>query len=30
VFNDLPKIANLQRELPEIYVDKPVLVTAAR
>jgi peptide-methionine (S)-S-oxide reductase len=30
VYNDLPKIANLQRQLPEIYVDKPVLAAAAR
>jgi peptide-methionine (S)-S-oxide reductase len=29
VYNDLPKIANLQRELPDIYVDKPVLAAAA-
>jgi peptide-methionine (S)-S-oxide reductase len=29
VFNDLPKIANLKRELPEIYVDQPVLTAAA-
>jgi peptide-methionine (S)-S-oxide reductase len=30
VYNDLPKIANLQRELPQMYVDKPVLTAAAR
>jgi peptide-methionine (S)-S-oxide reductase len=30
VFNDLPKIANLKREFPQIYVDKPALVTASR
>jgi peptide-methionine (S)-S-oxide reductase len=30
VYNDLPKIANLKREFPQIYVDKPVLVAAAR
>jgi peptide-methionine (S)-S-oxide reductase len=30
VFNDLPKIANLRREFPQIYVDKPALVAAAR
>jgi peptide-methionine (S)-S-oxide reductase len=30
VYNDLPKIANLQRELPDIYVDKPVLAAATR
>jgi peptide-methionine (S)-S-oxide reductase len=29
VYNDLPKIANLKRELPEIYVDQPVLTAAA-
>ena len=29
VFNDLPKIANLKRELPELYVDQPVLTAAA-
>ena len=30
VFNDLPKIANLKRQFPKIYVDTPVLVAAAR
>jgi peptide-methionine (S)-S-oxide reductase len=30
VYNDLPKIANLKRELPQVYIDKPVLVVAAR
>jgi peptide-methionine (S)-S-oxide reductase len=30
VYNDLPKIANLKRELPQIYVDQPVLVAAAK
>ena len=30
VYNDLPKIANLQRQLPDIYIDKPVLAAAAR
>jgi peptide-methionine (S)-S-oxide reductase len=30
VFNDLPKIANLKREFPQIYVDKPALVAASR
>jgi peptide-methionine (S)-S-oxide reductase len=30
VYNDLPKIANLKRELPQFYVDQPVLVAAAR
>jgi peptide-methionine (S)-S-oxide reductase len=30
VYNDLPKIANLKRELPDIYVDQPVLVAAAK
>jgi len=30
VYNDLPKIANLKRALPEIYVDQPVLVAAAK
>jgi peptide-methionine (S)-S-oxide reductase len=29
VYNDLPKIANLKRELPEFYVDQPVLTAAA-
>jgi peptide-methionine (S)-S-oxide reductase len=29
VYNDLPKIANLKRELPDLYVDKPVLTAAA-
>jgi peptide-methionine (S)-S-oxide reductase len=29
VINDLPKIANLQRELPALYVDQPVLAAAA-
>ena len=29
VINDLPKIANLQRELPALYVDQPVLTAAA-
>jgi hypothetical protein len=26
VFNDLPKIENLRRELPSFYVTEPVLV----
>ena len=30
VYNDLPKIANLQRQLSDIYIDKPVLAAAAR
>ena len=30
VFNDLPKIANLKRAFPQIYVDAPVLVAASR
>lgn len=30
VFNDLPKIAALQRVYPHMYRDKPVMVTAAR
>jgi peptide-methionine (S)-S-oxide reductase len=30
VFNDLPKIANLKREFPQIYVEQPALVAAAR
>jgi peptide-methionine (S)-S-oxide reductase len=30
VYNDLPKIANLKREFPQVYVDSPVLVAAAR
>lgn len=30
VFNDLPKIANLKRAFPQMYVDSPVLVAAAR
>lgn len=30
VYNDLPKIANLRRELPQMYIDEPVLVAAAR
>jgi len=30
VYNDLPKIANLKRELPQMYIDEPVLVAAAR
>jgi peptide-methionine (S)-S-oxide reductase len=30
VYNDLPKIANLMREFPQIYIDKPVLVAATR
>jgi peptide-methionine (S)-S-oxide reductase len=30
VYNDLPKIANLKRELPQIFVDQPVLVAAAK
>jgi peptide-methionine (S)-S-oxide reductase len=30
VYEDLPKIANLKRELPQIYVDQPVLVAAAK
>jgi peptide-methionine (S)-S-oxide reductase len=29
VINDLPKIANLQRELPALYADQPVLLAAA-
>jgi peptide-methionine (S)-S-oxide reductase len=29
VFNDLPKIRNLQRVLPDLYQDAPVKVTAA-
>jgi peptide-methionine (S)-S-oxide reductase len=27
VINDLPKVANLKREFPQIYVDQPVLTT---
>src|SRR5450631_1479214 len=30
VFNDLPKVANLKRQFPQIYVDTPVLVAASR
>jgi peptide-methionine (S)-S-oxide reductase len=30
VNNDLPKIANLKRELPQFYVDQPALVAAAK
>ncbi len=30
VINDLPKIANLKRLFPEIYLDKPVLVPPGR
>jgi len=30
VYNDLPKIANLKRELPQIYADQPVLVAAVK
>jgi peptide-methionine (S)-S-oxide reductase len=30
VYNDLPKIANLKRELPQFYVEQPALVAAAR
>jgi peptide-methionine (S)-S-oxide reductase len=30
VFNDLPKVANLKREFPQIYVDQPALVAAQR
>jgi peptide-methionine (S)-S-oxide reductase len=30
VYEDLPKIANLKRELPQVYVDQPVLVAAAK
>ena len=30
VFNDLPKIDALKRVYPEMYRDKPVMVTAAR
>ncbi len=30
VYNDLPKIANLKRELPQMYIDEPVLAAAAR
>lgn len=30
VYNDLPKIANLKRILPELYRDKPVLVSSSR
>jgi peptide-methionine (S)-S-oxide reductase len=29
VINDLPKVANLKREFPQIYVDQPVLVAAS-
>ncbi len=29
VYNDLPKIANLKREFPQVYADSPVLVAAA-
>jgi hypothetical protein len=28
VFNDLPKIRNLQRIYPDIYADAPVTVSA--
>jgi peptide-methionine (S)-S-oxide reductase len=30
VYNDLPKIANLKRELPQFYVGQPTLVAAAK
>ena len=30
VYNDLPKIANLQRVLPDMYRDQPVLVAATK
>jgi peptide-methionine (S)-S-oxide reductase len=30
VYNDLPKIAHLKREFPQVYTDSPVLVAAAR
>ena len=30
VYNDLPKIADLKRELPQLYVDQPVMVAAAK
>jgi peptide-methionine (S)-S-oxide reductase len=30
VYNDLPKIANLKRELPQFYVDQPALLAAAK
>jgi peptide-methionine (S)-S-oxide reductase len=30
VINDLPKVANLKREFPQIYVDEPVLVAASK
>jgi peptide-methionine (S)-S-oxide reductase len=30
VYNDLPKIANLQRVLPDMYRDEPVLIAAAK
>jgi peptide-methionine (S)-S-oxide reductase len=30
VYNDLPKIANLKRVLPELYRDQPVLIAATK
>jgi len=30
VYNDLPKIADLKRELPQLYVEQPVMVAAAK
>jgi peptide-methionine (S)-S-oxide reductase len=30
VINDLPKVANLKREFPQMYVDEPVLVAASK
>jgi peptide-methionine (S)-S-oxide reductase len=30
VFNDLPKVANLKREFPQIYVEQPALVAAQK
>jgi peptide-methionine (S)-S-oxide reductase len=30
VYNDLPKIANLQRVLPDMYRDQPVLIAATK
>jgi peptide-methionine (S)-S-oxide reductase len=30
VINDLPKIADLKREFPQVYVDQPVLVAASK
>jgi peptide-methionine (S)-S-oxide reductase len=30
VINDLPKVANLKREFPQMYVDNPVLVAAGK